>query len=220
MDDNSIIQNSQNEDQNGSETNLIWLLKGFIFPCWSREYYRKASEKKLIVAVAFLFIFAIAQTSVTAIQVAIAMNDAGYVIKQAYKKGVIPSIVIKDGLANVDGPQPYIFKDKRQFFAVDTTGGIQEINTSEYSEGMLLTSSELHFVNEDDYRVFQLADLNEAFGNPIVLDQAHVLGIWNKAFFSNRFGGIHWNIYLEFDCAACLHCTNRIGSLGNRFFKT
>jgi hypothetical protein len=181
MEDNLIIQNSQNEKHNGFGSNLIWLLKGFLFPCWSREFYKKASERRVIVAVAFLFIFAIAQTSVTAIQVAIAMNDAGYEIKQAYKKGVIPSIVIKDGLANVDGSQPYIFEDKRQFIAIDTTGGIREINTSEYSEGMLLTRSELHFVNEDGYRVFQLADLNETFGNPIVLDKAHVLEIWNKA---------------------------------------
>jgi hypothetical protein len=188
---------SHNASDQGFVPGLIWLLKGFIFPCWSREFYKKASEKRVIVAVVFLFIFAIAQTSVAVIQVAIAINDVGNEIMQAYKKGTIPSIVIKDGLANVDGPQPYIFKDKRQFLAIDTTGGIREINTSEYSEGMLLTRSELHFVNEDGYRVFQLADLNETFGNPIVLDEAYVLELWNKAFLAINLvvtiGVLFWN---------------------------
>ena len=73
-----------------------------------------------------------------------------------------------------------MIENGRQIIAVDTTGMTKEIDTVRFSEGFLLTSDEFHLVNEDGYQVIPLSDLNNTFGNPIVLDAASVTGFWGK----------------------------------------
>ncbi len=162
----------------GLAQEILWLLKGFVYPCWSREYYRGAAQRRMIAAIAFLVLFAFVQTAVTTIRVAVGMNRAGGEIRAAYERGEFPNIRIDNGVATVEGRQPLIFSDQRQFFAIDTTGAIEEIDTRSFSEGFLLTRTEIHFVNEDGYQVFDLAVLHDVFGNPIVLDRDRVLDLW------------------------------------------
>ena len=208
VENNLNIPDSQNEHEKGFVSNMLWLLKGFAFPCWSRTFYKKATEKKVIIAVVFFFIFAFVQTSVTAIQVAIAMKSVGSEISRAYESGKFPTITIKDGIASVDGTEPYIFSSKRDVLAIDTTGNTQEIDTKAYSRGLLLTRAEIHFVNEDGYQVLPLADLHESFGNPILIDKTQALDLWQKVALAINLiatiGVFLWNSLVKFAYIALL----------------
>jgi len=208
VENNLNIPDSQNEHEKGFVSSMLWLLKGFVFPCWSRTFYKKATEKKVITAVVFFLIFAFVQTSVSAIQVAIAMKSVGSEISRAYESGEFPTITIKDGIASVDGTEPYIFSSQRDVVAIDTTGNTQEIDTKAYSRGLLLTRTEIHFVNEDGYQVLPLADLHASFGNPILIDKTQVLDLWQKVALAINLiatiGVFVWNSLVKFAYIALL----------------
>ena len=181
MEENSILQPTGNEsEENGDFLSwLIFIAKGFIFPCFSPSFYKAASKKKLISPVVFFLLFAIVLTVVGTFQVVDTMGVIGNEIQGAYERGEFPTITIKDGIAQVDGPQPLIFEQDRTLAAIDTTGGMIEIDTRLYSQGILLTRTELHLVNEDGYQVFPLIDLHEGFGNPIIIDKTQALTLWS-----------------------------------------
>lgn len=159
---------------------LVWLLKGYVYPIWSRPYYRKAAGKSLGTALVFLLAFATFQSIFSTISVAINLNQFGREIESAYLSGDIPDIAIQDGRATASGSGRYLIESGRQIIGVDTTGVTREIDTDRFSEGFLLTRDELHIINEDGYQVMPLSDLNRAFGNPIILDAATVTGLWGK----------------------------------------
>lgn len=180
MEENSIREVTGDEfvEDGGFLSWLVFTVKGFIFPCFSPSFYKTASKKSLVGVIAFFFLFAFVITLVPTFQVVNAMFGVGTEIQGAYDRGDFPTIVIEDGIAQVDGQQPLIFEDNRTIVAVDTTGKVNEIDTQSYSQGILLTRTEIHFVNEDGYQVLPLSDLNTEFGNPIVLDKAQVLDLW------------------------------------------
>lgn len=181
MDEISVFQPAGNEskENGGFQSWLTFMIKGFIFPCFSPSFYRAASKKSLIGGIAFFFLFAFVITFVPTIQLFIAMSGVGSEIQGAYERGEIPNIVIEDGIAEVDGTQPFVFEDNGTIVAIDTTGEMNEIDTRWYSQGFLLTQTELHILNENEYQVLPLIDLNNDFKNPIVLDKANVLDLWN-----------------------------------------
>ncbi len=159
-------------------SSLLFMAKGFLFSCGNGNFYKEATRKKLIVSIFFFFIFACVITSVATLQLMIGMSDVGNEIQGAYDRGEFPTIIIEDGIAEVDQTEPFVFINNRQFVAIDTTGEITEIDTRSYSEGFLLTRTELHFVNEDGYQAMLLSDLHETFGNPIVIDKTQANNIW------------------------------------------
>lgn len=180
MEKNVVPRNivPETETNEGFLSRLLFFMKGFVYPCGSGRYYRIASEKKLIWAIGFFFLFAIIITSVATIQAGFALYGVGSEIKGAYERGEFPTIIIRDGIAQVDGQQPLVFEDNRNILAIDTTGGMTEIDTRSYSQGLLLTRTEVHVVSDKGYQVMPLADLHEPFGNPIVLDKAQALELW------------------------------------------
>ena len=182
MQEHSTIQPRGNEsgEYGAVLTWLIFTAKGFIFPCFSPSFYIEAVKKGLLNAIVFFAIFALGITFVPTIKVYVAMRGIGEELRGAYDRGEFPTIVIKDGLAQVDGPQPLIFEDERNLFAIDTTGGMIEIDTRAYSQGLLLTQTEIHYVNEDGYEVIPLTDLHELFGNPIVIDKSQAVTLWRS----------------------------------------
>ena len=182
MGDSLPIPSTENEDQ-ASRRVLSWLIftaKGFVFPIWSGRYYKTAAKKALINAIAFFMLFAFAITIVQTVNIWVALRLVGDEIQGADERSEVPTIVIENGVAQVDGVQPLIFEDARSVFAIDTTGQMNEIDTRAYSEGLLLTRTELHILSDDGYEVVSLVDLNEIFGNPIVLDKASALTLWNS----------------------------------------
>lgn len=195
-------------EENNSDSGIVWLIKGLVFPCWSGPFYKKATQKRVIVAILFLILFAIVQTSIVSIQVFFSLKGFGGEIEKAYQQGEIPTISIEDGVAAVSDNEPYIFSQNRQFFGLDTTGQTQEIDTQAYSEGILITQTELHFVNEDGYQVLPLVELHEFLGNPIIIDQAQVLNLWGtlRLFIHLLIGigGFLWNTFIRFGYVAML----------------
>lgn len=157
---------------------LVFILKGFIFPLFSLNFYREVSKKKITTPILFFLIFAAVVSAITTVVMGIAMGSAATSIRTAYEKGEFPTIEIRGGVAYVDGPQPFVYEQARQLIAIDTTGEINEIVTHKYSEGILLTRTELHLVNEDGYRKIPLSDFHQGFGDPIVIDESRVMSVW------------------------------------------
>lgn len=174
------INSDQSQDASSFLEKTIWLLKGFVFPIWSRPYYREAAGKSMGAALIFLLIFAFFQSIVSTFSVALNLSQFEREIERAYLNGEVPNITIENGRATASGSGQYMIENGRQIIAVDTTGVTREIDTVRFSEGFLLTSDEFHLVNEDGYQVIPLSDLNKTFGNPIVLDAASVTGFWGK----------------------------------------
>jgi len=180
MDFTPPINDQKIQGTNSFLDQIIWLLKGFVFPVWSRPFYWEASKKSMGTALMFLLLFAILQSIVTTVNVAVNLNQFSQEIEAAYLNNEIPKITIENGLATVSGTGQYMIESNRQVIAVDTTGEMQEIDTNRYSEGFLLTRDEFHLVNEDGYQILPLSDLNDTFGNPIVLDAANVTKFWSS----------------------------------------
>jgi hypothetical protein len=168
------------EVQSAGTNGFMWLLKGFVLPCWSGDFYRQAARKRLITALLFFLLFGLVFTIIGTARTAIVFNDVKSEIENAFREGKFPTITIADGAARVDGPQPLVLLDEgRQFIAIDTSGTYREIDTFKYSQGMLLTRNAIHVLNEDGYQQFPLVQVNELFGDPIVLDREGVLEIWS-----------------------------------------
>jgi hypothetical protein len=179
MEENMIQSTvSESKENDGFISWVIFTIKAFIFPCFSPSFFETASKRNLIGAIAFFFLFAFVITFVPTLQVIIAMRGVGSEIQGAYERGEFPAITIEDGIAKVDGSQPFVFESDRTLVAIDTTGKVNEIDTRSYSKGILLTRTEIHLVNEDGYQVLPLSDLHTEFGNPIVLDKTQVLDLW------------------------------------------
>jgi hypothetical protein len=159
---------------------LIWLLKGFVYPLWNRPFYKEAAKRGMGLTLVFLLIFALLQTIITTTTVASSLSRLSGEIEQAYESGEIPDIRIENGIATSSGTGKYLIENNRQLVAIDTTGATSTIDTNRFSEGILLTRTEVHLVNEDGYQVILLKDLNQTFGNPIVLDSASVTKLWSR----------------------------------------
>ena len=130
MENSRTIPKEENEPE--EDQSIVWLLKGFIFPCWSRKYYKRATQKRVFIAVIFLLIFAFVQSSITTIQVAFAMKNVRNEISGAYEREELPTIWIEDGIARTDSQDQFFFSDKRTVVEIDLTGYAQGIDTSKY----------------------------------------------------------------------------------------
>lgn len=100
------------DEINDFGSSLLWFLKGFIYPCGSGSFYKAASKKRLIIPVLFFIVFAFVLTSITAVQLSLAMKDVENDIEMTYESGEFPAITIENGIAYVDGPQPLIHPKK------------------------------------------------------------------------------------------------------------
>ena len=169
----------QSEVTAENDKGIVWLLKGFIFPAFNMDYYRTATRKRVITAVLFLFLFAGVQTIFITAEVSSSMRNLREEMITAFDSGEFPNITIKDGIAQVDGEQPFIVTNNRQIIAIDTTGVITEIDTTTYSEGALLTKTDIHLVNEDGYQIFPLYELNSSIQNPIIIDKENSLELFS-----------------------------------------
>ncbi|MEJ2411987.1 MAG: DUF1189 family protein [Anaerolineales bacterium] len=168
------------EGKEGAADKLIWLLKGFVYPIWNRPYYLEAVMRGMGLTLVFLLFFALLQTIVATTTVASSLSRFSTEIERAYVSGEIPDIRIENGIASTSGSGKYLIANNRQLVGVDTTGATPAIDTNQFSEGILLTRTEIHLVNEDGYQVIPLTDLNQTFGNPIVLDSASVTKLWSR----------------------------------------
>jgi hypothetical protein len=190
-------------EEGGIAAELTWLGRGFFQPLYSMRFYRDAVQKSLIDAVMFFVVFGTLLTIISTINLSRNLGSAADDIEQAFASGEFPEIVIENGLATVRARQPLILMEGGgSIIILDTTGTYQSIDTSRYSQGFLLTRNSLHAYSSGDYQVVQLADLNSAFGNPIVVNRETALDLWRSfasIFSVVAFLGIGlWNLAIRF----------------------
>ncbi|MRS03801.1 DUF1189 domain-containing protein, partial [bacterium] len=189
---------------------LTWLGMGLTLPIVNLNFYRKAAYRKVSSALLVFFVFALFITVLTTINVSKTLNEGGQGIQKAFDEGSFPTITIRDGIAQVNGPQPFIISDyEGSLIAIDTTGELSEIDRSIYYQGILLTRTELQILNKGEYRTITLVELQQAFNqNPIVLDKTNVLRLWKSfsslAIIVGFFGIALWNMLLRLGYLALL----------------
>lgn len=180
------LQAEKKELGTGCLGQLGWFFSGAILPMGSFTYYRKATQRSVGSAILFFVIFTFTISALFTIQAAVNMFSAIGYIQKSYADGTIPEITIANGIANVKGKQPYIMIDdttsngQTMFVAIDTTGQIQEIDTSRYTQGFLLTKTELHMVTpQNGYQTLPLKDFNTSFEkDPIIINAQTVSQAW------------------------------------------
>ena len=181
---------------------LTWVGRGFFQPLYDLQFYRAATQKSLIDAILFFIVFGTLLTIISTFNLSRNLGSAADDIRQAFATGEFPEIVIDNGFATVRARQPLILLDEQGTVVIlDTTGIYQSIDTGRYSQGFLLTRDSLHVYSDGDYQVVQLSDLNDIFGNPIVINRETALNFWRSftsIFSVAAFVGIGlWNLLVR-----------------------
>ncbi len=175
----------ESSPRTGFLSELGWLSSGVVLPMGSLWFYRKASQRSVGLAILFFFAFTVMITILSTITIGVSMAGAVRNIRDAYQQGKIPEITIARGVAQVSGPQPAILLDDQTsrgaiFVAVDTTGQISSIDGLRYTQGFLLTRTELHMLNPNQgYQRLPLSQLNQLFSrDPLVINEESVSSAW------------------------------------------
>jgi Protein of unknown function (DUF1189) len=168
-------------------TELGWFASGAILPMGSLLFYRKISQRSVGLAILFFFTFTIILTILTTITVGTSLATIAGEIHKEYQQGKIPVITIQNGIAKVDGPQPFILADEHSssgtiLIAVDTTGQISSIDRSRYSQGLLMTQTDLQILNTNGrYQTTPLSQINTLFRqDPLLINEQTVSNAWIK----------------------------------------
>ncbi len=164
---------------------LAWFFSGAVLPLGSLSFYRKAAKRSVGSAILFFFAFTIFITILTTINIGVSMAQVINDIHGAYARGQIPTITISGGIATVYGPQPAIFLDQRSgsntmLMAADTTGRLTQIDQSVYSQGFLLTRTELIMLTTSQgYQRIPLSEVQAGFNvDPININEQTVSSAW------------------------------------------
>jgi len=179
-------QDGKKETGTGCLGQLGWFFSGAVLPIGSFSYYRKAAQKSVGSAILFFVFFTLVISTLATINVAVGTFSVIGSIQQAYADGEIPEITISNGIAEVSGEQPFIMIDdttangQSMFVAVDTTGTIKRIDTSRYTQGFLLTRTELQMVTpQNGFQSISLRELNTAFEkDPILINAQTMSQAW------------------------------------------
>ena len=179
-----LIPAPKSEARPGCLSEMGWLASGAVLPIGSLSFYRKASQRKVGMAILFFFLFtgiiAILQTIATGISMASVVKD----IRSAYNSGEVPELTIHNGIATANGKQPYVLTDQSStgtmLIAIDTTGQITSIDRSRYTQGFLITRTELQVLsNTGQYHSFPLSELQATFNkDPILINGDTVANAW------------------------------------------
>jgi len=171
----------------GCLAELGWLASGFVMPLGSLSFYRMAARRRVGSAILFFFIFTLTVALLATIGLARNMFAAGAGIRETFESGSLPEIVIRDGIAEVEGHQPMIVVNdespagQRMIIVIDTTGQYKEIDRTRFDQGVLLTRTELHILNQDGrYQAVPLSEIQTMFDtNPIIINAETASRGWN-----------------------------------------
>ncbi len=164
------------------ETIELWGA-GFALPGFSPSFHYHAIRQRVIGAIGFLVLFGMLLSILQSIAVGRVLYSVGQDIREAFTRGTMPEITISQGIAEVDAPQPYVLVDEGRMLVVfDTTGQYTEIDRRRYDQGVLLTRTELIFLNNDgSYQEISLRDLNMLLEtDPIRIDASTAATAWGS----------------------------------------
>jgi hypothetical protein len=159
---------------------ILWLVMGLVLPAGSFTFYKKSARRSAGWAILFFFLF----TTCLAVISSLAFNRQVDTLKAEAEKEltrlVFPAVKVRNGVATATGPQPYvIYGSQGEIFAIDTTGKLQNIDTSKYTSGVLLTAAGVQVVNASQGRnqTIPWSDLQALTrADPLVIDKAAILG--------------------------------------------
>jgi hypothetical protein len=176
------LKDEKKEVGTGCLGQLGWFFSGTVLPMGSFSYYRRAAQKSVGSAILFFAFFTLVISTLSTINVAVGAFSVIGSIQQAYKDGEIPEITISNGIAEASGEQPFIILDdtttsgQSMFVAVDTSGTIRRIDTSQYTQGFLLTQTELQMVTpQNGFQAIPLRELNTAFEKDTIIINAQTV---------------------------------------------
>ena len=159
---------------------LLWLVMGLVLPAGSFTFYKKAAKRSAGFAFLFFFLFSTALAVIATTGVNRQMDTAVKDLEKELTKMVFPAITVRDGVATAKGPQPYvIYGSEGEIFAIDTTGKLNSIDTSNYHTGVLLSRTGVQVVQASNGRnqTISWVDLQDMVKtNPLVIDKAAILG--------------------------------------------
>ena len=166
----------------GELSPLAWIAAGFVMPCFSPGFYRRGVRRGSGLAIGFFMVFALMVTLVQTLRVGASLASAGGDLEQAFVDGRVPTLTIQSGVASSEPARPFIITDDTgQFVAIDTTGAIRTIDRTRYAQGILLTRTELHFLNRGEYQVMPIIQVQQMLqADPIVLDAPGVAALWQR----------------------------------------
>jgi hypothetical protein len=163
-------------EETGCGRQLAWFGAGFVLPFYNIDYYLGAIRKPLRSALVFFAALMTLVAALTTVRLTRTFENIREQTIQAFQDGELPIITIEDGVASVDGEDPFILKDPSGFFvAVDTKGELTGSSMLDDFGGMLITDTQLRSYRNGTFQAIELINYNYAFNrNPIVLDDALV----------------------------------------------
>ena len=108
----SVSVSSTTQSGTGCLGQIGWLFSGFVMPLGSFTFYRQAARKSVGGAILFFLVFTLTISLLASLGIGKTLLSVGAEIKTAFEDGTIPKIVIRDGLAEVEGRQPSILVDE------------------------------------------------------------------------------------------------------------
>jgi len=170
-------------EREGCLSHFQWLFAGLVLPCISTGYYRRGMQRGPLPAALVIIMLGLVSAGLGTLGLVQGMMKLTGEIRAAFASGSVPEIVIQDGVAQVYGSQPHILMNQDGMLAViDTTGAITYIDQQYYSQGILLTRTELHVLNrQGEYQRLQLSDLHAIVNaNPILINAETVENAWGQ----------------------------------------
>ncbi len=161
---------------------LAWIAAGFVLPCFSAGFYRRGVRRGSGLAIGFFMIFALAVTLVQTLRVGAALASAGGDLQQAFVAGRVPTLTIQGGVASSEPARPFIITDESgMLVAIDTTGAMRSIDRTRYAQGVLLTRTEVHLLNNGEYQIVPIIQAQQLLqADPIILDAPGVAALWRR----------------------------------------
>lgn len=200
------MENTQNTNNKPFDliAELKWFFASFILMLASSKFYKSAAKKPARIAVLSFMLFMLVLSGLSTIKTIFLFGDMKTSIEQSYQNGTIPVITITDGIAESSGPTTFTYLDQEGMLVqVDVSGNRTEIDRVKYYQGFLLTQTDLHILNDDQYEVLPLIDLHEAFEeNPIVIDEESIGELFNIfssiGIISFILLSVFWNCFVRF----------------------
>lgn len=165
----------------GCMSSLGWFAAAPVLACFSPTFYANAARRRTGSAILFFFLFAFVITGLQSCGILWGMVKVGQDIRQAFDSGEFPVLTITNGVAEVDGTQPYVIADNDTFFAIDTTGQYTDIDRRRYAQGLLIKRTSVVILNrQGDYQEAPLSAVQEmlGLGDPFVLDAETATNYW------------------------------------------
>jgi hypothetical protein len=159
---------------------LTYLLRGFIFPCGSLNFYKAAIKKKVFWAIVFFIIFGLVFSTVQTATSMINMKEMGTFIIESLHNGDVPEMIIHNGVAEVYAEQPVWYEDEVRYIGADTTGQFTVEELLTYDEGVLLVRDTIYVWDDGKLKDLSLRDMNDVFGDPLYFDEQHVTDFWQS----------------------------------------